>query len=817
MQNNKQLVLHPSEIAYIAVILEIVNAGRKTTVFKDPTVPLQILSFLGDRINLQSVKLYSNGNRFLEDLQSNFINGESIISFTLGIRQILVGLESMDTLLHFVDIIPSVFESDTSTSPNEVMAPTRICPDSSLGIYCRTFSAKWNCLSFETICQLYESFRLFISSIDTAGITCPPSSLPSLNSAETTQSQCFDDENMNVHSFLQQAEKAAENGDVYAAEKLLHRYFDFNGNDLLLSLSKSPVGSSPQSALSALCHSNDPQFSGTRHQQALLQLASMWTRNGHYTLAMSAVEQAMKTAHQRGDHGSVARALLLLYHVVNGLNSPEQGGTEGGSISVALTGAEEILRRCLDRCCSLGMHALASQAAILLAQLLSTQSLSWSQSSYLSDWLTNSEDENIGGSSDRNSAKNGSNVNGNNGIVKNIWTLLLSSLIGEAKICSQISSGLNIVEKNTSNIIPVVKVKNNSAVTYEEFKALEIQTAIVSINYWCRLGVPTLGELQCRRTIRQLLSMNNRNVLHISDDVLTNLCCMLANLTVESEFKDIDELLLSLKSPGCRKDLHPASMEKNNTIDDKITKKYDRNTNNMKKKDACRVALSMIRIAKNLSDVPNKIISKQYSENKLSNEIESTQVYIAILSSLVLSSNKDTANAGGFPSNDYGSVNESGFIDINNDGRIKIFDSMRSLRLAYQLVALTNNSSASVNEKMSSQLGSVTSMKNAKAYLLLIRIMNLNNRKNAKQLLYDMNKIFIKNRYHEQNAEAIALNALYSMIDHPTECYPDNTKLNDNRKDKAILQFYKALKIADTYHYSSIESLICKFAIIMDV
>jgi hypothetical protein len=326
MQNNKLLVLHPSEIAYIAVILEIVSAGRKITVFKDSTVPLQILCFLGDRISLQSVKLYSNGNKFLEDLQSYVIDNteESIISFTDEIRQILVGLASMDTLLQFVDIISSAFENDTTTSPNEVMAPTRICPDSSLGIYCRTFSAKWNCLSFESICQLYESFRVFISSISTIEISSSSSPMPSPNTTETSQSQYFDNENMNMHSFLQQAEEAAENGDVYAAEKLLHRYFDFNGNDLLLSLSKSPVGSSPQSALSALCHSNDPQFSGTRHQQALLQLASMWTRNGHYNLAMSAVEQAMKTAHQRGDHGSVARALLLLYHVVNGLNSPQQ-------------------------------------------------------------------------------------------------------------------------------------------------------------------------------------------------------------------------------------------------------------------------------------------------------------------------------------------------------------------------------------------------------------------------------------------------------------------------------------------------------------
>jgi hypothetical protein len=138
-----------------------------------------------------------------------------------------------------------------------------------------------------------------------------------------------------------------------------------------------------QSALSALKSGNDPQFSGTRHQQALLQPLC---DTGMVTIAMSAVEQAMKTAHQRGDHGSVARALLLLYHVVNsGLNFQNREGQRGASTSVALTGAEEILRRCLIRCCLAACEFLLLRAAILLAQLLSTQSLSWSQNKGLSD------------------------------------------------------------------------------------------------------------------------------------------------------------------------------------------------------------------------------------------------------------------------------------------------------------------------------------------------------------------------------------------------------------------------------------------------
>ena len=110
---------------------------------------------------------------------------------------------------------------------------------------------------------------------------------------------------MGVQSFLQQADEAAQTGDVHAAEKLLHRYFDFNGNDPLLSVaSKGSSSSTSQQALAALHHAKDPQFTGTRHQQALLQLASMWSCSGHYSLAMAAVEEAMK---KRGDVADTGR------------------------------------------------------------------------------------------------------------------------------------------------------------------------------------------------------------------------------------------------------------------------------------------------------------------------------------------------------------------------------------------------------------------------------------------------------------------------------------------------------------------------------
>ena len=71
---------------------------------------------------------------------------------------------------------------------------------------------------------------------------------------------------------------------------------------------------------------------------------------------MTAVEEAMKSAHQRGDHASVARALLLLHHVVIGMQTQTNSSEHAAAANRHVQGVspEEVLQRCLDRCSSLG-------------------------------------------------------------------------------------------------------------------------------------------------------------------------------------------------------------------------------------------------------------------------------------------------------------------------------------------------------------------------------------------------------------------------------------------------------------------------------
>jgi Anaphase-promoting complex subunit 5 len=762
----KPLALQPTDIAYIATILELIRSGRNDVCaikFHDATGPLQILCFLGDRIQLQTVRHYFTAEVFLTDLLASFsmvsavnTSSASHLSFVHKVHASLQSLQSIDDLVHFVDSVQTLFLNDANSSPNEAIAPTRLCLDSSLGIYCRSFIAKWECLSFDFVCQLYESLNVFLGD--------STSKVEVISAVQLEQIPNYDE--TAVHLFLKQAEDAADSGDVNTAERLLHRYFDFNGNDPLLSVaSKGTSGSSSLLALAALHHANDPQFTGTRHQQALLQLASMWSQNGHYPLAMAAVEEAMKTAHQRGDHGSVARALLLLYHVVSGLQSSDQTRGFVDGLSVTSIGAEEVLRRCLDRCSSLGMNALASQATILLARLLSSRSLSWVQSSYLSDWLSPNEDDIDGGQGTE---------SGTGSSVKKNWTLLLCTPLGDAKICSLISKSRGPQGHQPAVVAPAATIKETSvSLSDSELQSIQAQADIVAADYWCRLGVPHLAELQCRRSLR---ASHSHKDAKISDEMVAILGCNLATLIATSAFDDLDEAIFA----------DPARHHSPLSDTDCGQLKYStEETSINQKRLACAASLNILRITRKiLSEDPTKKSSRKFSISKMNNKIEATRTYIATLSSLIGMTRAD-------------------------------FDNSKSLRLAYHLVDLTDTNSTSPVVASSSRNGieqiNVSTPENAQAYLLLARILYLSNTKEAQQLLLDLEKSFLSNGLQQHHGEAIALSAMCSVTKFSGEDIHDRA-LCHKKNQNVILKLNRILSKARSHHYPVVENIVCKYA-----
>jgi len=125
----------------------------------------------------------------------------------------------------------------------------------------------------------------------------------------------------------------------------------------------------------------------------------------------------MNTAHQRGDHSSVTKALLLMFHIYSG----------GHHSADQLVSAEDILIRCIKRCEQLHMHRHISEIALLLAECRSRGLLLPSQRLYDSN-TTNTIDSHI-----------------NNSLqcvwsVADIFTQISAAMLGNSQITSQIVS-----------------------------------------------------------------------------------------------------------------------------------------------------------------------------------------------------------------------------------------------------------------------------------------------------------------------------------------------------------------------------------------
>jgi hypothetical protein len=261
----------------------------------------------------------------------------------------------------FIDKVKEIFNPNEQLSPNLLIRPNKICITSILGLFLRLFLARWDCLSFEDACQFYDNMHKCLTSKSDNNSTL----------SYTTSDFCCDrysNENCDVLNI----DDNLSHGDIFPAEEFIHQMFDFNGTDPLsfqpLSSSSPAVATSVSSALNAVMLARLPQITSNRHQQAMLNLASMWVRNGNYNLAFSAIEEAMKIAHQRGDHATVAKALYLLYFVLSNVDSNINNGNESSILTYKKVVAEEFLYRCVDRCVESHMNLLASQAAISLAR-----------------------------------------------------------------------------------------------------------------------------------------------------------------------------------------------------------------------------------------------------------------------------------------------------------------------------------------------------------------------------------------------------------------------------------------------------------------
>ena len=97
--------------------------------------------------------------------------------------------------------------------------------------------------------------------------------------------------------------------------------------------------------------------------------------------------------------------------------------------------------------------------------------------------------------------------------VQGVWMLLLAATLGDAKLSallahketdvmtlmSEATTTSTQLQPPTPQHASQHHSHHNSMLSSQEFTELSMQSAIVSIDLWCRLGCPAMAILQCRR------------------------------------------------------------------------------------------------------------------------------------------------------------------------------------------------------------------------------------------------------------------------------------------------------------------------------
>ena len=558
--------LCPSEI-HLLLILEFLISGSRENVFSgqaDSNLPFELLCFFQDAIDLPKSPRFRN-RQHLVACVAQYIHSEPSLTCKSHFESALVGdrIDCVDSLLDFMDHLQQLFFSDPNAEVNGVCAPTYICASSFLGLYVRSCVARWECMPFDSVGELFEQLLVFrkvssleneeyitaedISSmvIDEDGLdekdvrvcrnenafdrdqSCVAADalLYNLGTDESVMDTFtinnsiseahyhgqFDARQTDPTAFLLNAQKAILSGDSLVAEDSIHRYFDnsksflrstrFSPNNAgILGMTNTILDDPTAASLETLANTvGDPQYVGTRHQTAMLALSTMWVRGGHLQLALRCTEEAMKTAHQRGDHAAVTNALMLLHAIT--LADSSDGDSNSGMSSRA--NAEELLERCIVRCATLGLRALSVHATLQLVRLRSRGHISFTQRI----------DGDIG-TSTSGLSNNNSTVSSS---VHDLWRLMAAIAGGDIHLAARIAKAPGY-GRDVSAITTKVSEASGSDVPLTVAEAIRFASPIAetSMDLWMRLSCPEMAEIVGRRVLHHLgLFASSENLITV--------------------------------------------------------------------------------------------------------------------------------------------------------------------------------------------------------------------------------------------------------------------------------------------------------------
>ncbi len=340
-------MITPSDFVYAIIIKHAIFYNRSGTGAEN-VESFPLLVFLSDSILCCKGLQFDSLSSLLRSFK-NYVDDESLSNHIL---QFLFNLTSADAFFNEVHSMKELFENGYNINQNELKGPSTLSRDSYLGLYMRTFLVKCHAMSFEETCDFLEAIHGFLGE-------STDSKVHAVVNTSSGSSRSL--------SVFAAASLALSHRDVKTSEILIHHTFDQSSGSRLQNQLHS--SSTLDNAVSELAkHHNQETGSpfSARLASSMISLASMWILSHNYSLAASAVEEALKSAHQRKDHQSVAKALLLLFHIFD----ETQGSLYSGSK------AEAMLMSCLHRCWTLNLRASMCDVALLLINLRSRCSLS---------------------------------------------------------------------------------------------------------------------------------------------------------------------------------------------------------------------------------------------------------------------------------------------------------------------------------------------------------------------------------------------------------------------------------------------------------
>ena len=460
-------MLTSSEVAIVKLLDLLIHSSRADQVqgkgecestpgmlFSSVEFPIALLNFVADLYTTERLDKFVDCRAFLKALEY-YVPPDSGIS-----EKIYESLcfDTVDDLNNMMDSIPSLLVAPDNVNPNGTMSPFVVMPGSMLGLILRSISVKWENTLFESACTMFDRFKMFLNQSESMDLyeDLGEYDVSKMGEMGTCRHGMF---HAGDKSYLDQSDEYAKFHDIVPAMDTLHKYYDMGSQDIHL--------------FTDLLSSGGPNPS-KRHQQAMLTMASVWVRSGNSARATCAVEEALKQAHQRGDHASVSQALLLLQHILvlsNDFNSPSSRKS-----------IEATLERLITRCNDLKLRVFAAQARLLLVRVKIKGVLNATEVGLASDTEEFVDPAMI-------ASKNGCSP-------QEIWNSLLLVQLGE-----------NVASERTVNSHAMGATEKDSSadgpLSSDELGIMSLSISVVSADFWCRLGLYEMAELECRRGIRK--------------------------------------------------------------------------------------------------------------------------------------------------------------------------------------------------------------------------------------------------------------------------------------------------------------------------